>query len=130
MFRAFSVFDMPVHNPSGRQACEAMDLTRTYNDLLEQLMSLPHPNPHERGHSHADFGHLVSGYDAGYYSYLAYVNFSLQYNRIAGTSANPVVLMSLPPICSRLRSLRIPVIRLSGTIIAALFSNREAVKMA
>ena len=66
---------MIVHNPSNHQACEEMDPTGLFSDLLEQLMSLPHPKPHDRGHPHADFGHLVSGYDVGYYSYLAYVTF-------------------------------------------------------
>jgi metallopeptidase MepB len=73
IFRALSRFDMVVHSPSSHQACEEMVPTGIYCDILEELMSLPHPKPHERGHPHADFGHLVSGYDAGYYSYLAYV---------------------------------------------------------
>ncbi|KAI5273138.1 zincin [Aureobasidium subglaciale] len=63
-------FDMAVHNPSSQEACAALDPTTLYTSLHEQLNFLSTP-PGERGHPHADFTHLLSGYDAGYYSYLS-----------------------------------------------------------
>nr|XP_036577790.1 metallopeptidase [Colletotrichum truncatum]KAF6784849.1 metallopeptidase [Colletotrichum truncatum] len=64
-------FGMAVHHHPDHQSCEEIDPTSVYNDLMEDLMALPHPNPVDRGHPHADFSHVVSGYDAGYYSYLS-----------------------------------------------------------
>lgn len=63
---------MMVHDPSSHEACEAMDMTALYNQLDEELSLTPIPDPKDRGHPHAHFGHLLAGYDAGYYSYLRY----------------------------------------------------------
>ncbi|KAI5245791.1 hypothetical protein E4T43_02926 [Aureobasidium subglaciale] len=63
-------FDMAVHDPSSQEACAALDPTTLYTSWHERLTFLSTP-PSERGHPHADFTHLLSGYDAGYYSYLS-----------------------------------------------------------
>ncbi|RFU25411.1 hypothetical protein B7463_g10923, partial [Scytalidium lignicola] len=68
---ALSRFDMSVHNARNHAECVNLDPTGLYNDLMEKLRFLSNPDPRDRGHPHADFGHLLSGYDAGYYSYLS-----------------------------------------------------------
>ncbi|KAI5253395.1 zincin [Aureobasidium subglaciale] len=63
-------FDMAVHDPPSQAACAALDPTTLYTSLHEQL-TFESTSPGERGHPHADFTHLLSGYDAGCYSYLS-----------------------------------------------------------
>src|ERR1700722_11305226 len=63
---------MAVHNAASHEECVNLNPTELYNNLMETLQLLPNRNPRDRGHPHADFGHLLSGFDAGYYSYLRY----------------------------------------------------------
>ncbi|KAF5624965.1 hypothetical protein F52700_9340 [Fusarium sp. NRRL 52700] len=53
-----------------------MDFTKVYYDLMEKLWLVRAPEPEDQGYPHADLDHLVSGYDAGYYSYLRQVAFT------------------------------------------------------
>lgn len=69
--RALSQFDMAVHNVPSHGECCNLDPGSMYNDLMEKYTFLTNPEPQDRGHPHTDFSHLFSGYDAGYYSYLA-----------------------------------------------------------
>lgn len=69
---AFARFDMTVHNPKSHEECLNLDPAATFNNLMERLRLLPCPDPEARGHPEANFHHLVSGMDAGYYSYLRY----------------------------------------------------------
>ncbi|KAF5526635.1 Thimet oligopeptidase [Colletotrichum aenigma] len=41
-----------------------------FNDSMERLRLLPSPDAEDRGHPQSNFHHVVSGMDAGYYSYL------------------------------------------------------------
>lgn len=58
----YGTFDMKIHTQQG-----AVDVTRTYDDLYREIMG---QEPIEGGHFPASFGHLMGGYDAGYYGYL------------------------------------------------------------
>jgi metallopeptidase MepB len=61
---------MAVHDPQSTEACSALDPTTLYLDFYERLTFLSNPDS-DKGHPHADFTHLLAGYDAGYYSYLS-----------------------------------------------------------
>lgn len=76
---ADSVFDMAVHNPARRDDLSQLDWTKLYNSIKEELTLLRNPDPNTWGPAHCHFGHLMSGYDAGYYSYLRFVFFSSPY---------------------------------------------------
>ncbi|KAH7248622.1 peptidase family M3-domain-containing protein [Fusarium redolens] len=67
----YARFDMTAHHPKSHTELLNMDFTKVFNDLLEQLWLVRAPLPEDQGYPHADLGHLVSGYDAGYYSYLS-----------------------------------------------------------
>lgn len=58
---------MGVHNPSSHEDLLDLDEVKLYQDLYEQFRFYRPPEP---SYLHVRFGHLVSGYDAGYYSYL------------------------------------------------------------
>jgi len=58
----FGIFDMKMHS-----SLKEIDPTETYKDLYKELTTIdPLPNTHFP----ATFGHLMGGYDAGYYGYL------------------------------------------------------------
>lgn len=67
---AFARFDMAVHDLPSPEEGSRMDPGRVFNEFMERLRLLPNPNQEDKGHPQADFQHLVSGMDAGYYSYL------------------------------------------------------------
>ncbi|EWY97090.1 hypothetical protein FOYG_05572 [Fusarium oxysporum NRRL 32931] len=73
----YARFDMTVHHPKSHTELVNMDFTKVFIDLLEQLWLVCAPRPEDQGFPHADLGHLVSGYDAGYYSYLRRVELNL-----------------------------------------------------
>lgn len=71
----FGIFDMTVHEPASHDAIETMRLSATYNSLRKQITLTDGPEAlglgDEWGHGEATFGHLIGGYDAGYYGYLS-----------------------------------------------------------
>jgi thimet oligopeptidase len=58
----YALFDMSLHTQNG-----SVDVTKTYDDLYRQIIG---QEPLAGNHFAASFGHLMGGYDAGYYGYL------------------------------------------------------------
>ncbi|KAF4611316.1 hypothetical protein G7Y89_g15697 [Cudoniella acicularis] len=71
----FGIFDMTVHTPKSHDEAEAFKLSELYNNLRTQISGLKGPEalglPSDWGNGQATFGHLIGGYDAGYYGYLS-----------------------------------------------------------
>ncbi|ORY03659.1 peptidase family M3-domain-containing protein [Clohesyomyces aquaticus] len=73
----FGMFDMTVHEPASHADIEKLDISTTYNRLRKEISQLDGPEilDHEGdwgwGNGQATFGHLIGGYDAGYYGYLS-----------------------------------------------------------
>ncbi|PVI04451.1 zincin [Periconia macrospinosa] len=71
----FGMFDMTVHEPKSREEIENLDITTTYNKLRHDISQIDGPEAlggdWTWGNGQATFGHLIGGYDAGYYGYLS-----------------------------------------------------------
>ncbi|GAW10800.1 hypothetical protein ANO14919_001350 [Xylariales sp. No.14919] len=71
----FGIFDMTVHSPTSHEELEKLDASKLYNELRAQICGLKGPEALGQGsiwgHGQATFGHLIGGYDAGYYGYLS-----------------------------------------------------------
>lgn len=58
----FAMLDMVYHTKKGK-----VDTTKIYEKLMKKIFLIPMT---ENTHPQASFGHLMGGYEAGYYSYL------------------------------------------------------------
>jgi metallopeptidase MepB len=71
----FGIFDMTVHTPKSHAEAEAFELSKLYNDLRFQISGIKGPESlglaSDWANGQATFGHLIGGYDAGYYGYLS-----------------------------------------------------------
>lgn len=71
----FGIFDMTMHEPASHDAIKALNPTVTYNTLRKEISQIEGPEVlgegDEWGNGQATFGHLMGGYDAGYYGYLS-----------------------------------------------------------
>ncbi|KAK6341784.1 hypothetical protein TWF730_001276 [Orbilia blumenaviensis] len=65
----FGIFDMRVHELTLPQD-ESLDSSTTYNNLRGEIAGLDGPSDPKFGQGQTTFGHLMGGYDAGYYGYL------------------------------------------------------------
>lgn len=61
---------MGVHNPKTHEDLQKLDETKLYHELDEKYNFIPATIP---SYGQATFSHLMSGYNAGYYSYVWYV---------------------------------------------------------
>ncbi|KAF2180573.1 metallopeptidase MepB [Zopfia rhizophila CBS 207.26] len=73
----FGIFDMTVHEPASHEEIEGLEISTTYNKLRKEISQLDGPEALDEnkdwkwGNGQATFGHLIGGYDAGYYGYLS-----------------------------------------------------------
>lgn len=58
----YGSFDMKIHTQDG-----PVDVIKTYDGMFSEIMGM---DPMKGGRFAASFGHLMGGYDAGYYGYL------------------------------------------------------------
>lgn len=70
---SMGIFDMTVHCAPSHEWVEKVDASEIYNKRSEVYL-VPGPEalgePLTWGHGQASFGHMLGGYDAGYYGYL------------------------------------------------------------
>ncbi|KAK4226697.1 Saccharolysin [Podospora fimiseda] len=71
----FGLFDMTVHTPKSHEELEKLEVSKLYNELRAEISQIKGPEalgePSTWGNGQATFGHLIGGYDAGYYGYLS-----------------------------------------------------------
>lgn len=71
----FGMFDMAIHEPASHADIEALDASETYNKLRKDISKIDGPETLGQGFNwgggQSTFGHLMGGYDAGYYGYLS-----------------------------------------------------------
>ncbi|KAB8349738.1 hypothetical protein FH972_023753 [Carpinus fangiana] len=70
----FGTFDMRIHEPASHADAEKLEISKIYNEMRAELCGLDGPEKlgegFDWGNGQATFGHLIAGYDAGYYGYL------------------------------------------------------------
>lgn len=61
---------MALHHLTSHEEALALDPAEIYHNLVKRLSLLETPDTQDCGYPFASIGHLMAGYDAGYYSYI------------------------------------------------------------
>lgn len=64
----FALFDMSLHVIDTQEGIDALDLTKQWNELREEIALISNGGINNTGY--ATFGHIAGGYESGYYGYL------------------------------------------------------------
>lgn len=64
----FALFDMSLHTIDTQEKIDALDLTKLWNELREEIALISNGGIDNTGYS--TFGHIAGGYESGYYGYL------------------------------------------------------------
>ncbi|KAH7386589.1 metallopeptidase MepB [Cadophora sp. MPI-SDFR-AT-0126] len=85
-----AMFDMKIHHSESRKNLENMDLVKEYNELIKEYQMFDiSDKSNEWSSFFASIGHLMTEYDAGYYSYLLQVySTDMFYTRFKGNVLN------------------------------------------
>ena len=72
----FGTFDMLIHEPKTHAEIENLPLSAQFNRMRADITHISGPEAlnggdFNWGHGEATFGHLIGGYDAGYYGYMS-----------------------------------------------------------
>ncbi|POS82793.1 putative Saccharolysin [Erysiphe pulchra] len=71
----FGIYDMAIHTPKNHEEVLSFNFSELYNELRTQISGIKGPEAlgmkNDWGNGQTTFGHLIGGYDAGYYGYLS-----------------------------------------------------------
>ncbi|KAF2403440.1 metallopeptidase [Trichodelitschia bisporula] len=73
----FGIFDMTIHSPASHAEVENLAVSELYNRLRKEISKIDGPEAVDPssgfawGNGQSTFGHLMGGYDVGYYGYLS-----------------------------------------------------------
>ncbi|KAK9386936.1 peptidase family M3 [Lipomyces mesembrius] len=73
---SISLFDLIVHGVSTDEKLASLDIQKLWYDLMEKIELLDFSACRDNGYANVSFGHLIAGYDVGYYSYLCCLTFA------------------------------------------------------
>lgn len=89
----FGIFDQTLHTTTPEEA-KSIDVAALWNDLRQEIAHLSQGDQ-QRVHGYSSFGHIMGGYDAGYYGYLWSEVFATDmfYTRFKANPIDPAVGM-------------------------------------